>query len=234
MAATSFGLLGEGVLPYPYLSRVSSVGKIVADYQDRTVVLMRSKSKGTSDVSEEWLPDTFIAQLLCNSKALTVAGLEDKTVGVMSFLEMLSVFVGANRGATGNGVVMIDGTSVLKPMFDAGSETPLSTSEGNTAGENGSTLYLGTLGLVLVLDVIEGYSNEQLSKVQVVEAPWPPVYVLETVAAPTGIVLVNSVNCGYLDFAMNLLRSVRNVSEAKVRKTRRAFGLVELYGKRLL
>lgn len=218
-------------MPHPYIFQVSSVGEVVAIPQDQTIVLMRSKLSGTSATSEEWLPDTFIAQLFCNSKALTVGGLEDKTVDEMSLLELVPVFISSNRGAGGDRLVVIDGTSVLQSMFDPGSEAPLSTSGGNTAGENGGTLYLGTLDLALAVDVDEGDGHELISRVHIVEAPWPPVYVLETVAAPTGIVLVNNVNCGYLDLAINLLRSVRNVSNAKVRKWSRGFGVVVLLRK---
>ena len=53
--------------------------------------------------------------------------------------------------------------------------------------------------------------------VEIATAPWPPLYVLETVANEDGLVIVNNVNCGYLDFATNFLRSVRRVSSAKVR-----------------
>lgn len=205
-------------MPHPYIFQVPSVGEVIATSQDQTILLMRSKIRGSSGVSEEWLPDTFIAQLFCNSKALTVGGLEDKTVGEISLLELLPVFITSNRGAGGSDPVVIDGTSVLQSIFDPGSKAPLSTSRGNTAGENGGTLYLGTLDLSLAVDVDEGDGYDLISRVQIVEAPWPPVYVLETVATPTGIVLVNNVNCGYLDLAINLLRSVRNVSDAKVRR----------------
>lgn len=53
-------------------------------------------------------------------------------------------------------------------------------------------------------------------------APWPPMYIAETVATPEGLVIVTSVNCGYLDMATNFLISVRETSSAKVRQCVRA------------
>eukprot|EP00752_Nemacystus_decipiens_P012355 g10952.t1 len=50
-----------------------------------------------------------------------------------------------------------------------------------------------------------------LSEVSIDTAPWPPVYVMEHVADNKGLVLVNSVNCGYLDFAINFFRAARKV-----------------------
>lgn len=49
-------------------------------------------------------------------------------------------------------------------------------------------------------------------------APWPPSYILETVSSKEGLVIVTSVNCGYLNMAMNFLSSVQRQSDAKVRR----------------
>ena len=80
----------------------------------------------------------------------------------------------------------------------------------------------------------DGGSAGKSSKI--VRAPWPPEYVLETVAAsadPTavpaatskGLVLGSNVNCGYLDMATNFWRSVQEATSGttKVRGREAAF-----------
>lgn len=84
-------------------------------------------------------------------------------------------------------------------------------------------LYIGTLNRALVhkarnLSSAEGGMESRFVGT-IVEAPWPPEYVLETVANDDGLVVVTNVNCGYLDFATNFLMSVRRVSDVKVRCT---------------
>lgn len=54
------------------------------------------------------------------------------------------------------------------------------------------------------------------SRLAMEERQWPPSYILENVALPNGLVIVTSVNCGYLDMAANFIASVRRTSTAKV------------------
>lgn len=62
------------------------------------------------------------------------------------------------------------------------------------------------------------YSRRSGTQSAIIEsAPWPPPYVLSTVAGDTGLIIVTSVNCGYLDMAANFLLSVRRTSDVKVR-----------------
>ena len=52
----------------------------------------------------------------------------------------------------------------------------------------------------------------------IVKASWPRRYILDGVAdAETGLVVVTSVNCGYLDMAANFLVSVRRHSDVQAR-----------------
>lgn len=54
-------------------------------------------------------------------------------------------------------------------------------------------------------------------------AIWPPPYVLETASSREGLVLVTSVNCGFLDMALNFFATTQEHSDAKVRVIYRFF-----------
>ena len=106
-----------------------------------------------------------------------------------------------------------------------------------------SEFYIGSLGLALVYNgdfARDGNQRDNLHEnegeaatdktaadalittASIAKAPWPPEYVLETVAMNTtsaaskGLVLISNVNCGYLDMATNFWSSVRHNSNAKV------------------
>lgn len=66
---------------------------------------------------------------------------------------------------------------------------------------------------VVTLTEPSGDSNYGVGK-----AIWPPRYVLESVSSEEGLVIVSNVNCGYLDFGLNFLVSVRRHTDAKVSK----------------
>lgn len=73
---------------------------------------------------------------------------------------------------------------------------------------------IGSLGDAIVPEVQDDGSPLRHS---VGRAAWPQKYLLESVASKDGFIIVTSVNCGYLDMAVNFLRSVQEHSLAKVR-----------------
>ena len=105
-----------------------------------------------------------------------------------------------------------------------------------------SEFYIGSLGLALVYNkdfardgnhrgnfqenegeaATDRTAAAEVTTASIAKAPWPPEYVLETVAMNTtsaaskGLVLMSNVNCGYLDMATNFWLSVRHNSNAKV------------------
>ena len=212
--ANIFGLLGEGVLPPPDLSStILHVKSAITAAADPTVVLARSRSRSTNkNTPGTWLPDTFIAQLWCNRRMLTGSGLEDLTLVETSFLQMLPIFIATHREITG--LIEVDGTSVIKAIYDVPAGEWESLSKGNSAAADGGNLYLGKLGLVL-LEEERGGQGQVIAEAKFEAAPWPPRYVLDTVQGEDGLVILNNVNCGYLDFATNFLRSVRRVTNSK-------------------
>lgn len=139
----------------------------------------------------------------------------------------------------GGSVILVDGTPVLKSVVSVAGlpkrgrdYSPASSSQETRGDANApsdaearsSAFYIGTLENALVIEedtkIVErddGRGGGRGTTV-IAEAPWPPSYVLETVATERGMILVTSVNCGYLDMAVNFLRSVRNVvDDVKVR-----------------
>lgn len=208
-----FGLLGEGVLPPPDLgSAILKVESAIAAATNPTVVLARSRSRDKDMTTRgTWLPDTFIAQLWCNREMLTGTGLEDVTLHETSFLHVLPIFIAAHREI--GDMVEVDGTSVINATYDVPAGEWSSLSEGNAAGVGGGTLYLGMLDLILTEEE-ERDEGQAVAEAKIDMAPWPPRYVLDTVRGDDGLVILNSVNCGYIDFATNFLRSVRRVTDS--------------------
>ena len=233
-AATTFGLLGEGALPRPGLFEAAmSIETALARSDDPTLVLARSRSANGGDggggggggggvtadsfdgwgsVSRgggAWLSDAFASQIWVNADILVLdrleaAGLDVRAVQDLSLLRVLPYLI---EGSMRDGASVVDGTSVMWSLFSVGEN---GQQDPPAAEQDGSTLRIGTSELALV----RGRDGD--GDVEVGKAPWPPSYVLETVANEDGLVMVNSVNCGYLDFAANFLQSVRRFSDAKV------------------
>lgn len=138
---------------------------------------------------------------------MTGWGLEEEAYQDAALLEILPKLLHAQHANQyAADVIFVDGTSLVPSTFDVdenGDELP-----GNTAAADGGSLYIGTLGHALVLGGDTAVVGVAL---------WPPIYVLETAALEDGLVIVNNVNCGYLDFATNFLTAARKVvSDVKV------------------
>ena len=241
------GLLGEGVLPHPdLLDSIESIQRAIFEASPPTAIVTRSRAEGDAPGEERWLPDTFVSQLWCNRAALgtpllTKAGLDIRSVSDTILLEVLQRIV---RDATKKKMVLVDGTHVIGSIFDASPATVKSNDKVSTFltkrleyprhdADDGDQLYIGGSEFALVYASgdtdargLRGKGRHAANNVgktsTIARAPWPPEYVLETVAMNTtsamskGLVLVSNVNCGYLDMATNFLLSVRKTSEAKV------------------
>jgi len=210
-----FGLLGEGVLPpLDFARSITSVGQALAGHSAPTAVLTRSKSNDSAINPSQWLPDTFITQVWCNAAMMTGWGLDNEAFQDSTLLEILPRLLHAHHDSQYTAdAVFVDGTSVLPSAFDLEGEgdgdRQKFTVAGNTAAADGGSMYIGTLRYALV----------RAGETAVIGvAPWPPSYVLETAVLDTGLIVVNNVNCGYLDFAINFFTSARKVLDnVKVR-----------------
>lgn len=216
------------MLPHEDLAQsIASIDQALAAFLAPTAVLTRSRSRGDATSPPDWLPDTFISQVWCNRAMMTGVGLDDEAYHRDStLLQMLPKFIRAHRpGGAGTGsdegpeLIVVDGTSFVPSVFDLDGDGRQSTLGGNVAAADGGNLYFGTMNLALIRGggADEDGNGDGEGVVSIGEAPWPPVYVLEHVATESGLVLVNNVNCGYLDFATNFLLAARKVSDAKVR-----------------
>ncbi|CAM9141525.1 unnamed protein product [Scytosiphon promiscuus] len=226
--ATTFGLFGEGTLPPAELSTsITSVEQALAGSLAPTVVLARSRSNDGDATAyaasaSEWLPDTFISQVWCNRVTLTGTGLDTEIAfqDGSSFLQLLPKFIRAHQMVSelhGPEFILVDGTRFVQAVFDLGEEGREPTLVGNTAALDGGSLYFGMLDLALVnVEREEDRGEGQGGGVGIGAASWPPTYVLEHVASDEGLIIVNNVNCGYLDFATNFLLAARKVSDTKV------------------
>lgn len=222
------GLLGQGVLPHPDLARaIESMHSALAGSDTPTAVLTRSQgrrgsaieegSTGEDSVEGNWLSDRFLSQLWLNRALLEScasssqrqsehrAGLGEVAVENLTLLALLPRLLRDDPSAR-----LVDGTNILRSAFDVGGEGVEILAAAAAVGGAGDNVYIGTLELALV-DAGAGDGSADIAT-----APWPPAYTLEHVADEDGLVIVNNVNCGYLDFATNFLRSVERVSDAKV------------------
>lgn len=95
-----------------------------------------------------------------------------------------------------------------------------------SVGQGEADMYIGALEFALVYDGVPDSKGNapqddgqpaQVRPFSIAKAPWPPEYLLETVATEEGLVIVSDANCGYLNMASNLLMSIRRTSDAKVR-----------------
>lgn len=203
--ATVFGLLGEGVLPpFDLAQSIANVEEALAGRLTPTAVTTRSQSKRHAGSSPEWLPDTFISQIWCNSLMLTSQlDLSGETVNTLTLSGFLPMLIGSHQTKADAGT-LVDGTHLMPSVFDSNGSGRQSNPVGNATAADGAELRIGTLELSLL--------RSENGTVSVGRAPWPPQYVLEHVATEEGMVIVSSVNCGYLDFAINFLRAARNVN----------------------
>lgn len=218
--ATVFGLLGEGVLPPPDLAHsVASLEHALSETVVPTAVVARSRSAGhPATGGTQWLPDTFIAQVWCNHAMLTGLSFDDELIQDLPLLGLLPRLLRQRQTTAGiSQPVLVDGTHLVPSVFDSkGDGRPPNVIGGSRSALNGGVLYIGRLELALVRSENEGDGGLK-GGVSIGTAPWPPVYVLEHVATDTGLILVNSVNCGYLDMAVNFLLAARKVvCDAKV------------------
>ena len=242
------GLLGEGALPHPDLmDSIESMQPALFKSRSPTAVLTRSRSIGGIPGEERWLSDNFVTQMWCNGAALeasmlTKAGLDALTLQDATLLEVLPRLI---RDAVDKRLVLVDGTHVIGSVFNTASPAEASGSA-KTLGFAArlhkyhhddldhlerDKVYIGSLEFALAYDdgeagrgrVRDKEGQKTTAKTSsIVKAPWPPAYILETVAMNTtaaaskGLVLVTNVNCGYLDMATNFWLSVRSNSDAKV------------------
>lgn len=72
--------------------------------------------------------------------------------------------------------------------------------------------YVSDMSLALAMEEVQSLVVNYTFR----KAIWPPPYILDTVSSEDGLVVMTSVNCGYLDFASNFLASVRKHTDAKV------------------
>lgn len=159
---------------------------------------------------EEWLPDTFIAQLWCNREMLQGVDFDLERSSLVGFLPQL---IRSHRDTFGR-PILVDGTHVVTSLVDMIPELDALIAAGNAAAADGRDVYIGMLDMAA-----KPNGGGVQGGAQIVDSPWPPTYVLDTVAGSNhGLVIVNNVNCGYLDFATNFLTSVRKWSDAKVRR----------------
>lgn len=176
---------------------------------------------------------------------LSDAGLEEVTAQEVSLLGAISIILRAVREKAADGSFRLaDGTDLFRSSVHgkaprlwceqarSNEETRHYTCERPRAilGSNVDTTLgsedgihniqnigfsIGDLGVAVVATIEEdGFSP---IKYGFDHASWPPNYLLETLCSRDGLVIVTSVNCGYLDMATNFLLSVQAHSDAKVR-----------------
>ena len=134
-----------------------------------------------------WSTDLFLSQIWVNSKMLEM--IPKIEYNNESLLDVISLIIKLD------GIQIVDGTqyigsitSIVKPVTE--NEYRISSAD---------------------------YSLDKIDDiVYIVNATWPPSYILDTVADENGLVITNNVNCGYLDMAVNFLTSVQKNSDSRV------------------
>ncbi len=142
-------------------------------------------------------------------------GLDGEAFQVSSLIELLPRILRPRRTSEGlSQPSLVDGTHLMPSVFFWNEARRLSNvGAGGGAASNGGVLNIGRFEHALV--------RSEVGAVSIEKAPWPPVYVLEHAVMDTGLVVVNSVNCGYLDMAVNFLLAAREVvCDAKVCQSR--------------
>jgi len=201
--------------PIHLASSVAAVDQALAGSTAPTVVISRSQTKLNAEHPRQWLPDSFVTQVWCNYFLMTGLGLEDKSVRTFPLIALLPTMIEAqSTGSDGvEGLILVDGTEMVEAVFESYAEYGRQLEVlGNAVIANEGRLAFGKLERALV--VRERYTQEgPISTVSIGIAPWPPSYVLRHVATNDGLVLVNSVNCGYLDIATNFLVAAQKIIE---------------------
>lgn len=200
-------------------------------------------------LSDKFVSQLWCNRAVLQGSRLVEAGLPSRVVEDTPLLVVLPELIRNRvnlRHGSNHELVLVDGTHVLRSNFDsvtetqqtssaAASQTPPAGTKGSGGvylGEKGVDVYIGSLDYALVFAGRGGHlpgdrrgrtEDDSVRVSTISKAPWPPVYVLETVAAGAteeskGLVLVSNVNCGYLDMATNFWSSVRRTSSAKVRR----------------
>lgn len=204
--ATVFGLLGAGVLPATDLDQsIANVEKALAGRLTPTVVITRSQSKRYNGATTpQWLPDTFISQIWCNGLVMTSqVGFPRETVRTSTLRGFLPKLISSNQ-TRAEELDLVDGTYVVPSVLGAEESESQPIAVGNAMAAHGSELRIGTLALALL--------RSDNGTISIGAAPWPPQYVSEHVATRESMIIVSSVNCGYLDFAINFLLAARTAS----------------------
>ena len=229
--ASLVGLFAEGSVPHVGLSdSIHSLVPALSQPKSPTAVLVRSRSRGDGgDDGGRWLPDAFVAQVWCNRAVLeprrledvlsveTGAGREQRRVSNDTLLQVLpslltksenSVDVGGGASRSGLGIVLVDGTNVLRSTFASvdppsrgWSDTFESRSKAEVQkerypsfevsrkteqyGPNRTKIHIGNSKFALVPDVsgLKVENRNTPTGSMIVKAPWPPMYVLETAAS---------------------------------------------------
>lgn len=145
--ASLVGLFAEGIVPHAGLpASIHSLVPALSQPTSPTAVVVRSRSRGDGGDDDEgrWLPDAFVAQVWCNRAVLeprrledvlsveTRAGREEMRVGNDTLMQVLpslltksdkSLGVGDSASPPGLGIVLVDGTNVMRSTF-AGADPP--------------------------------------------------------------------------------------------------------------
>lgn len=216
-----FGLLGAGVLPATDLDQsIANVEKALAGRLTPTVVITRSQLKRYNGATTpQWLPDTFISQIWCNGLVITsqVGFPREETVRTSTLRGFLPKLISSNQ-TRAEELDLVDGTYVLPSVLGAEESESQPIAVGNAMAAHGSEFRIGTLALALL--------RSDNGTISIGAAPWPPQYVLEHVATKESMIIVSSVNCGYLDFAINFLLAARTASgDVKVTAREKSFSL---------
>lgn len=174
------------------------------------------------------------------ARALTQA--KTKDANLLRVITMLIRGIRAVDQSGSSPVLLVDGTNFIRA--EVASESIIGWCEGSAAKpgdearvkckprdpkvksalnldpEEASKYYIKNVGFY-VSDMSLAVTMEEVESLVVnyafSKAVWPPPYMLDTVSSDEGLVVVTSVNCGYLDFALNFLASVRKHTDAKVR-----------------
>jgi len=147
---------------------------------------------------------------------MTGLGLDDESVRTSPLLALLPTIIEAQSTVSDGveGLVLVDGTEMVESVFKAAASAEYGRELevlGTAVSATGRSLAFGRLERALVRSG-RSEGGGLNSTVSIGLAPWPPAYVLRHVATNVGLVLVNSVNCGYLDMATNFLRAAQKVA----------------------
>ncbi|CAN0266884.1 unnamed protein product, partial [Ectocarpus fasciculatus] len=223
-----FGLYGEGALPSAALLpdftdsyfAASDIAGSGGGAVPPTAVVSRSRmwwDRRDGDERSalgEWMSDKFVAQVWCNRAMLVATGRDFMNPGEpglaakddrTTFLDVIQRLVSR---PTAVGVVLVDGTKVIPSRYlYPSTKAAVEAAHRDRSGITGTTK--------------SGYPSDDEGKggrtgasavATITRALWPPEYILDTVRKEQGIIIVSSVNCGYVDMASNFLQSVNDAA----------------------